>query len=481
MSARPVRVLVLLQRPEAWVNLASVWAAMQADPGIAPTLWLLPYNASDPATSARKAPLARRTLDAAGIPYVEWQPSMVLAAGDFDVALLNHPYDRERPPALWFSRIAAAVPATAYLPYGLAMGGGWKNLRMQFAQPTQRGATAVIARSPAERAAYARHCPTGDSHVHVLGHPRFDHLLQSLGHADVAGLARWAAGRIVVLWNAHFSFGPEHSQGSNFSTFDLLGPELLEAIRRRRDRMCLLWRPHPGLMPALARLGLLDEAERPALRAELLSIGVMLDEDADHAPAFQASDALLTDAGSFLVEYLAMRRPMLALVNPEGEPPNEEAAALRREIGAACTPTEVEAFLDALLDGRAAAPAQAVLARHLPALDGRAGARVAALLKALAGTDPAPSGIDRGDATLATAAAKPRTPTDAIAIDASPSTPILDRLMQALVAIRTAKRAEPGWRKALRRAYKRASGLALEAFKQSPQLLAIVQRARGLQ
>jgi hypothetical protein len=102
------------------------------------------------------------------------------------------------------------------------------------------------------------------------------------------------------------------------------------------------------------------------------------------------------------------------------------------------------------------------------------------LLKALAGTSPEPSDIDQGETTLATAAAAPRTPAGAIAVDTTPTTPILDRLLQALVAIRTAKRAEPGWRKALRRASKRATGLALEAFKQSPQLLAIVQRTRGL-
>ena len=470
-----MRVLFLLQRPEAWVNLASVWDAMHADTAFDPTVWLLPYNASDPRTSADKAPQARSLLGSLGVPFVEWHPGLRLEPDTFDVVIFNHPYDRERPRELWFERVATAVRATLYIPYGLPAGGGRKNLRLQYAQPVQMHATAVVARSPFEKSQYARHCPTADAHVHVLGLPRFDRLLRSLECTIPESMSQFANGRTTLLWNSHFSFGHKHSEGSNFSTFDLLGPELFDLARRRNAEVCIIWRPHPGLLPALVGDGLLDSSAIPRLRDELASIGVLLDDSPDHVPAFLASHALLTDPGSFLIEYLAMDRPVLALVNPEGEPANEEAEKLRRTYRVATRPEDVEQFVTDLLSGQCRPPDATLREEHLPLLDRGAGQRVAALVRQL--LDVGPNG-----ATVRAAPYRPPVPPMIHPASDAPGhravTARLDALCRSLIVVREEKRKRARWRKRLLRLRKRVATEALEWLKQHPTLLALSEWLR---
>lgn len=473
-----VRVLFLLQRPEAWVNLASVWNAMYASAVFDPTLWVLPYDFSNSSLSATKAALLPAYLDQEGVPYVEWRPGMRPGIGDFDSAIFNHPYDRERPPELWFAAVAAAIPHTVYIPYGLAMGGGRKNLRLQFAQPTQTGATAIIARSHVERHLYSRHCPAGDRHVYVLGHPRFDR--PSAGDDDCisAQLGDAIGGRTVLLWNSHFSFGHRYSQSSNFSTFDLLGPELFEFALTHSADFCLLWRPHPRLLAAVVEEGLLMAKELGDLRLELAACGIVLDETASHMPAFRASHALMTDAGSFLLEYLRTGKPVLATINHEGEPLNDEALLLISHYATARRPEEVEAFLISLISGEVNQPLEHAREIHLPMMDGRAGERVANLIFNLH--------QDRATNEKAASAAKQVSPApnckparpdhfSTRQAAAMAATPTLSRLCDGLRNHRTVKAMEPKWRKNARRKLNTARVEIAEWIKRHSVLLRMTQ------
>lgn len=446
--------------------MASVYDAMVLDERFAPTVWLLPYNVADPIQSERKQGVARSLLDAERVPFTEWEDGMQPSAGDFDVAIFGHPYDRERPPSLGFDRIAATIPLTVYIPYGLPMGGGGKNLRLQYAQPTQVRSSLIVARSQIERELYGRYCPAGNAHVQVLGHPRFDRLQRELAVGPPADLREAVGGRRSVLWNAHFSFGPEHSQGSNFSTFDLLGPEIFQFALERREQLCLIWRPHPGLWPALLRNGLLSPSEIPRLRSELQANGIVLDERPGHAAAFCASDALISDAGSFLLEYLATGKPVLALINPEGEPLNEEATRLVAGYRHATTPAEVIQFLDRLLEGRAEVPDRELMGHHLPLQDGAAGPRVVEAIARLARLDRHTVQVPPLAGTCAPATTATR---EHISRPLQPAT-VLDRLCSALIDLRDRKRAESRWRKDSRRVIKRVRTAFVEWIKLHPSL-----------
>jgi len=472
---QPARILFLLQRPEAWINLESLWHALANQRHVDCHAWVLPYNARDVETTNAKTPQLVALLRERGIPFDTWPTGTPLEPGLFDVAVLNHPYDRERPRALWLDALRKAIRHVVYVPYGLPAGGGRKNLLLQYAQPTQRNADLVIARSALEKQQYARHCPRGDAHVIVTGLPRFDTLASALQRPIPGAMARFIGNRTTLMWNAHFSFGRLHSQTSNFSTFDLLGPTIFSLARQYRDQLCLIWRPHPGVVPALLKEGMLDHSSVSRLRAELADIGIWWDDSPDHAAAFAASDALATDPGSFVIEYLLMRRPMLVLENPEGEALNDEARMLQAATCTASTPAQVEGFVLALLEGRCTAPSEETIAKHLPMLDGQAGGRVAAEILRLLGR-PAPhvpqaaprrSSPQSGRQPAAVCDASPMIPESAL------DTPVLDRLCRSLEGFSASKHRETYTRKALRRAVRSVRSTFAETAKQMPLMLAI--------
>lgn len=385
--SRPViRTLFLLQRPEGWLNIRGVWRHMLQDTRFAPELWVLPYDIARPDHNAVSVAKWRVLLDDEAAGYREWAGSGAFDLGEFDVAVFTMPYDRERPPELHFDRVAERVKHAVYIPYGITMGAGRSNEQLQFAQPTQARASAVYVRSHHERALYRRYCPAGDRHVHVLGHPRFDSLFHLDGFRVDPALESAVNERYAVLWNSHFSFAPRFVGLWEYSTFDLIAGELLAYAANNPD-VALIWRPHPRLLPTLVAEGLIRTTDIAAMKEELDRAGIILDERPDYRHAFSVSRALLTDLGSFLVEYLATGKPILYLHNPNGQGLNEEGRLLIRQLDVAQTAAEAIAFIEREMSSTASLPSSIASARRefLPFFDGRAAERVVEHIASVAG------------------------------------------------------------------------------------------------
>ncbi|MBP1474673.1 CDP-glycerol glycerophosphotransferase family protein [Frateuria sp. MAH-13] len=454
MSAR-VNVAFLLQRAESWTNISGIWDLICADAGFNAEIWLLPYNAEDLRLSQQQAQITRDMLGRLGIPFTEWEENRERWDNfAFDVAVFTSPYDRERPSGLHFKEVAKKVRATLYVPYGVVVGAGYKNRLHQYAQPVQVHATAVIARSREEKEMYAKYCPSGSAHVHVTGLPRFDSL-QNLDKFEIdPDLVSSVGNRLPVLWNSHFSFTAEYTGSADFSTFDIVGPEVFSFAANNPD-IALIWRPHPGLFPAALRAGLLDERSLANFKDELRLAGIILDVRSDHRHAFAISRALITDLGSFLIEYLITAKPLLYLRNQAGQGLNDEGQALLPFIDVADSPEEVISFLGALQQhvdpGR---PLRDMArARFLPREDGHSSERVVRLIKSMAS-----SGEAEGQALQ--------------------GYPEMHRLSALLRELRTRKLAGRG-SPMVARAFKNVRATVAHAIKGSPQLLRLMRRLKS--
>jgi hypothetical protein len=374
----PWRVLFLVQRPESWLNVHGVWRIMREDARFQPVVWIVAHS-QDENERHRLRHQCREALAQHGVDLAQadLEVDPELRPGDFSAVIFNAPYDRERPNAFHADKVADTVPLSIYIPYGLVMGGGWKNQRYQYAQPTQMRAGLIAARSEFERDLYARFCPTGAAHVRLTGLPRLDELID-LGHFPVDPLLTEAiGGRFAILWNSHFSFGLAHARHANYSTFDSMARSVFEFARRRPD-LAVVWRPHPGLFRALVEEGVVPLNHIDALRQAVLSSGVILDERPDHRHAFAASDMLMTDLGSFLVEYLVTEKPLVYLENPLGEGLNDEGRALVQYVDVVREPEHALHLAAAFAEGRDSRTLLRRMAkdRFLPMLDGRASNRI---------------------------------------------------------------------------------------------------------
>ncbi len=480
----PIRVLFLCQRPESWVNVRSAWETMSTDERFAPDVLVLPYNHSAKGTDQAQASALRAFFDRLGVAYLDPErDGFQLRPDAYDVAIFNAPYDLERPPEYHFDRVGAKVAHTVYVPYGLAVGAGSKNRSYQYAQPAQIGASSVIARSHAEKDLYARYCPAGDGHVRVLGLPRMDQLRHLERFEVDDALRAGIGGRFAVLWNSHFSFGRRHANGLCYSSFDVMASGLFAFAAENPD-VALLWRPHPGLFPVLCDEGILLPEQLPALRRELASAGIVLDERADHRHAFVASHALLTDPGSFLIEYLATGKP-LAYLHAEGsEGLNEEGLALQQCIPTVTGPAQAVMFIERLRHGARPAPEalQRLRERFLPGMDGSAGRRLAEHLLDLVAGRGTPE-LPAGSTDASTSMPLPSSIADGVATHPSGVNadryPVLATLCARLADLQARKRQVAAHRGPWHAAVIAARASMSEALKRRPRLMRIVLRATG--
>ena len=139
----------------------------------------------------------------------------------------------------------------------------------------------------------------------VVGHPKADHLRTARPRWPLDGPA--PGGRVV--WSAHHTIG---RGWTDFGAFHLVRDEMLEWARRRFD-VQFVFMPHPALPPFP------DSDASPISRAEfdgwegawraLPNTAVLA--ETDYGPTLAASDVMVTDGLSMLVEYQLFGRPVV--------------------------------------------------------------------------------------------------------------------------------------------------------------------------
>jgi tetratricopeptide (TPR) repeat protein len=344
---RAVRVAFLVQHPQAWTSLQSVWQAFAGDPAFAVTMIAAPYQHPYPPEGGTEAIYG--FLTAQGVPFVRWD-EFDFAPEFADVLFVQNPYDVTRPATLRTTELIKRVARLAYVPYGLEIGGGEENAQNQFNLPLQQMAWAVFARSVRHKAMFARHCAVGDTHVTVTGHPRLDtvrNLDAVAPEAEFEELKR--GGRRIVCWNPQFDIRPD---GTGFSTFLQWQEFFIEEFARRPD-LALVIRPHPLFFGTLERRQIWNAAQIADFLARARRAGnVVIDRRASYLPIFAASSAMLSDASTFLLEYAAIGKPLLYLHNPRGPQLNSDGEFIREHGYTAERREDVVAFLDHVAAGK---------------------------------------------------------------------------------------------------------------------------------
>lgn len=349
-SVRPVRVAFLVQHPQGWTSLESVWRALTEDPRFQARVIAARYDHPYPTDGGPDAIFG--FLTRLGIPHERWEQAKL--GPDFaDIVFLQNPYDVTRPAPLRVPNLARWVPRLAYVPYGLEIGGGERNNTMVMNLPLQQVAWLVCARSERQREAYGRHCEGGNVHVAVTGHAKLD-ALRDLPLGDPAGFDAFAAGRRLVGWNPHFDIRPKAGSpcGEGFSTFTRWWEPMLAAFAARPD-LALVIRPHPLLFGTLESRRIWSPAQVQEFHRAVQAAGnVRLDREGSYLPLFARADAMISDASSFILEYAAMGRPLLYLHNPDGPGLNDDGEFVRDHLDWAEQESDLAAFLDQVAAGR---------------------------------------------------------------------------------------------------------------------------------
>lgn len=366
-----LRILFVIQYAPIWPSLRTVYRALQCKPNVEIKVVKTPFlvsNVSDDywtqvdellnQENIQIEPDAERTLD-------EFKPH---------VTFLQNPYEVSRSATFRTQNLTTKGSRICYVPYGIEMGGGKNNITGQFNTEVHAHAWRVFLRSNRNKSMYGKYCAVGDSHVVVSGHPKFDNQEDFAHYSISSKLKSKIAGRKVILWSPHFSVGLPAS----WSTYRIYNQTIMQQVAARSDVFFII-RPHPLFFKEMLNQAVWSKADEHTFRKTCEEKeNLWLDENADYMESFAASDGLMTDVGSFLLEYLPTKKPILYLHHPEGFGLNDDGdlvdhyyrANLPEDI-----PPYIEMIskgLDPMRENRAG-----IIDEYLFGLDGKSGQRIA--------------------------------------------------------------------------------------------------------
>ena len=313
-DARPMRILFISHEYSVWPSFDSVWQACGEETDIRRDL-VIAYqwaNASDP---AKIGAIMKPYLEN-GLPAV-WMEDYCLQREQPDLILYMKPYQgfRACPGRYYINGAEKITPYTAFISYCLDIQGGDTLREYFYRKPFFYHVWKIIGYSSCYRERMTRYGYRNGDNLLALPHPKFDRIL-AVTDSDSFIRADWQdkiRNRKTILWNTHFSIEPDRFVGSYLQWKD----EVLGFFEQHPEYV-LLWRPHPLFMEHVtASLGS-RETDRLRHMAQA-SDNIILDESSDYGPSIRMSDALISDASTFLMEYAATGRPVLYTVKNGGE------------------------------------------------------------------------------------------------------------------------------------------------------------------
>jgi len=364
---RKIKVVFLVQTPSVWLSTESVWKAFNEDERCLTQIVQLPFF------HHKSLQLNDRSIGnylvKKGIKFKYWDEFDLIEEMP-DVVFFQLPYDSTRPQEYSFEYISKLVRRTVYIQYGLGVAAG-EILDYDFKLPIDQKAWRIIARSERYKNMFRKYCPTGDSNVVVLGHPKMD-VIYNLQNIDVGhDFNDKIMGRKTIMWNPHHSI-----EKGEWSTFLEWWRTILDAFEARKE-MVLIIRPHPLLFGNLKKKPggneLLEEFNKTVNEME----NVILDLSDNYLQAFKVSDAMISDASSLLMEYFPTRKPIMYLPKKDGGGLSDDGDIVNY-FYQGTKESDIKAFLDMVLKGEDPMYEKRIsqIDEYLYRFDGKAGYRI---------------------------------------------------------------------------------------------------------
>lgn len=373
-GARRIRVAFLVIENQKWSS-QSVHDALLNDPAFEPLIFASTHSRNTgkgagklrTALEENVAFARRRGMKVVKVYDPEKGAFLPLAPFAPDIVFYEQPYGL---PPEHAPNVVSRFALTCYVPYGygiyLAHGSGQKNTR---------GFSEYIWRTFLESRAFLQEAgQLGLLKKHgmiAVGYPKMDRLA-GFSEESEGGDARRGR-RPTVIYAPHHSLSEEHQD--RYGTFFWSGEWILEYARRNRD-IAWVFRPHPKLRESLVESGLMSrQAVDDYFEAwgSLDNASIMLDGDC--IDIFRDSDAMITDSGSFLLEYAYTGHPLLLLKNPASAGYSDFGERIAASLYGAEELGGVAQFLDDVVRARQD-PRRAERMKVLPKIETDSGQRI---------------------------------------------------------------------------------------------------------
>lgn len=360
LRRRPTRVLFLIHLLGAWDSCRAVVEAMAGSEDFEPIVASIPrrFRGSDGLYGEDEV---HRGLLESGVPHLRFAADQgrdvlrLVKSIDPDIILRQSQWDSDVPDELGTDRLGFA--RTCLIPYETmnivvnVPAPGTDNTAVDSGY--HRAAWLVFCTNQAMLEAATRDSARAGAQFRVVGHPKADHLL-SVTPAWPLGPSRTGRpdrgprpGRVV--WSAHHTI----ARGwTDFGAFHLVRDDMLHWARQRAD-VEFVFLPHPALLPFPDCD--VSPISRPDFDAWMrdwteLPNTAVLSED-DYGPTLAASDVMITDGLSMLVEYQLLEKPVIFFERDGHRPFNAIGDQIVRGVHPVHTMAEARVLAEKFLGG----------------------------------------------------------------------------------------------------------------------------------
>ena len=371
-----MHIVFLTQEFSLWPSFQSVWEAFQERDDVTCQL-VVSYDYETtriPWTDYNEMVTAYRNNGYPAIPWKEYD----LMKDCPDMVFYMKPYERRRsnPLLLMIETVKEYVPYTVFISYCFDVQGGKNLYKFFYGMPAFYHMWRIIGYSKFYRDMMAKYGYRNAENVAMLGHPKYDTSYR-VAHDDRYLNPSWQAkiaGRPVVLWNSHFSIQPNEGVGTFYRWRFVLRDYLLA-----HPDLVLLWRPHPIFWELIDQRKVASKEQLVAWIDAFAALpNVILDKSGDYRHAFRTSDAMISDATTFLAEYRPSGKPILFTPKPDGEFVINPAYV--NGLRSALIPQDMVAFLESVRLGTIQAESEggSFFEEQVGECDGHVGERIAA-------------------------------------------------------------------------------------------------------
>jgi hypothetical protein len=260
-----------------------------------------------------------------------------------DFIFRQSPWEADIPAA--FNSQMLSFAQLCYVPYGL---GTLDKPLHQYNQEFHNACDFIFCESDFHFQEFKNHRALGIQGVHLTGYPRFEQLIAELKSADAEWPLAAPKGTPRVIWAPHHTIS---TGWLGYSTFLTHKDRMLDEARR--NRMSILFRPHPALRDRLESGQHMSGANYDAYLKAFAEAGCSgVDGDRQYIRSFVASDCLITDGLSFFSDYMLTGKPMIRTRRSDSSGMNTFTHWLCEGCDTVDTGDELQAALDAIGERR---------------------------------------------------------------------------------------------------------------------------------
>lgn len=207
----------------------------------------------------------------------------------------------------YIEEVIKIVEKAIFIPYGMEIGAGIESMRYQFQLPLHDLAWMCVSYSKFHYNNACKYSKSKGNNYYNIGHPRMDLINYDYSNDNYyKKIKELASNRKIIMYNPHFTLDGNDTWG----TFDVFGMDILEYCSKH-DELFLIYRPHPFLLGALKEKYKVDSKFWEKYNHYLNDFNnIFYDTSGNYLIVMQLSDILISDANSFVPEYLIRNKPV---------------------------------------------------------------------------------------------------------------------------------------------------------------------------